>query len=89
VKIANHEDWWRMKLIDVLKGTGTVVSGIGNTQVQYDLEVYESEIRGWVRPFCGEKGVRNTLQMQDGTSVRFSFIDSNGMVTASGGIIPA
>jgi hypothetical protein len=78
-----------MKIIDVLKGTGTVISGAGNTFVQYDLEVYEKEIRGWIRPDRGEEGVRNRLQMHDGTSLRFSFIDSNGTVTASGGVISA
>jgi hypothetical protein len=73
-----------MKLIDVLKGTGTVVSGTGNTFVQYDLKVYETEIQGWIRPHFGEEKERLTLRMQDGSTVRFMFMDTQGTVMATG-----
>jgi hypothetical protein len=78
-----------MKLIDVLKGTGTVLTESGRMTVQYDLEVYEAQIRGWIRPHLGKLGERLTLQMQDGTSLRFLFVKTDGAVTANDGIIPA
>ena len=71
-----------MMLIDVLKGTGTVVSRGGSADAQYDLEVYEEEIRGWIRPISGEMCEELTLRMQDGTSLSFCFIDREGAVTA-------
>jgi hypothetical protein len=76
-----------MQLIDVLKGTGTVVSKSGSVLVQYNLEVYENEIRGWIKPHSGERCEMLTLQMQNGTSVRFSFTEVDCTVIAQDGII--
>jgi hypothetical protein len=77
-----------LQIIDVLKGTGTVLTHTGHTVVQYDLEVYETEICGWIRPRLGKAKERMTLQMQDGTSVRFVFIDAAGTVMAIGVMPP-
>lgn len=76
-----------MRIIDVLKGTGTVVSKSGSAAAQYNLEVYEDEIRGWIRPISGQMCEELTLRMQDGTSLSFCFIDRDGAVTALDGII--
>jgi hypothetical protein len=78
-----------MRIVDVLKGTGKVVSRSGNFAVQYDLEVYEKEIRGWIRPYLGEEGEWLTLQMQNGSSLKFLFTDTSCTVTSNEGIIPA
>jgi hypothetical protein len=77
-----------MQMIDVLKGTGTVLTHSGDAVVQYSLEVYETEICGWIHPRLGKAKERMTLQMQDGSSVRFIFIDPAGTVIAIG-VIPA
>jgi hypothetical protein len=71
-----------MRLIDVIKGTGTVFVNSSTVAVQYNLEVYEKEILGWIRPCCGKFGERLMLQMQDGTSARFCFTDITGAVDA-------
>lgn len=72
-----------MKPLDVMKGTGTVLVNKDPVMVQYNLEVYEREILGWIRPHCGEQGEALWLKMQDGSSVRFLFKDTQGSVTAT------
>jgi hypothetical protein len=77
-----------LQIIDVLKGTGTVLAQTSRTVVQYNLEVYETEICGWIRPHLGKVNERMILQMQDGTSVRFIFTDAAGTVMAIGVVPP-
>lgn len=84
-----------MKVIDVLKGTGLGVSDGVKSSVRYELLVYESEdgkktreISGWILPTFGIYGQTLILEMQDGTSVKFLYLDHSGTVQVQGDVLP-
>jgi hypothetical protein len=89
-----------MKLIETLEGKGTGISPTGNTPVRYRLQVYEKQIpvgggqtipglkniKGSIEPFFGTFGETLMLELKDGSTVQFFFIDTKGTVQTSGGI---
>lgn len=84
-----------MNIIDVLKGTGVGVSDGTKSSVRYELLVSESEdgnktreINGWILPTFGIYGQTLTLEMQDGTTVRFRYLDHAGTVQVQGDVMP-
>jgi hypothetical protein len=83
-----------MNVIDVLKGTGVGVASSGKSAVRYELLVLDKDgddrkgIQGWVLPTFGMWGETLTLEMQDGTSVQFSYVHKDGTVEVQGGVVP-
>lgn len=84
-----------MNIVDVLKGTGLGVSDGVKSPVRYELLVNESqdgkktrEINGWILPTFGIYGQTLTLEMQDGTSVKFTYLDQAGSVQVQGDVLP-
>ena len=84
-----------MNIVDVLKGTGLGVSDGVKSAVRYELLVSESEdgtktrqISGWILPTFGIYGQTLTLEMQDGTSVKFLYLDQAGSVQVQGDVVP-
>jgi hypothetical protein len=86
-----------MAIVDVMKGTGRGLAMNGTVPVSYELLVHKegrehkgfeqkSVIRGWVRPPFGATDELLTLEMQDGTSVAFTYTDASGAVTVVGGV---
>ena len=77
-----------MRVLDVFKGTGTGVAEDTRRPVHYELLVLEeplhgegpTPVQGWVLPTFGVFGEMVILEMQDGTSVVFEFLDSDGGV---------
>jgi hypothetical protein len=87
--------------IRTLNGNGTVTPADGKSvAVRYQLEIWQKDIpdglggtipgmksiNGSIRPFCGALREKLTLRMEDGRTVDFFFTDTNGSVTATGGI---
>jgi hypothetical protein len=89
-----------MDLINTLSGEGTGIAKTRKTQVEYELKIYQHwltvgadnavpglrEIRGWIHPVFGKAGEMLTLEMNDESTLRFTFADGKGDVTASGAI---
>jgi hypothetical protein len=47
----------------------------------------EQKLNGWVLPTFGVFGETLTLQMQDGTSIKFTFVQQDGTVLVDGGVV--
>jgi hypothetical protein len=82
-----------VNIVDVLKGIGIGVSNDRKCSVRYEFLVSETpdgeqKIDGWVLPTFGVFGETLTLQMQDGTSVKFTFVERDGTVLVDGGVSP-
>jgi hypothetical protein len=89
-----------MDLINTLSGEGTGIAQTRKTHVDYELKIYQhwltvgndkrvpgvEEIRGWIRPVFGKAKEMLTLEMNDESTLRFSFADGKGNITASGAI---
>jgi len=89
-----------MDLINTLSGEGTGIAKTRKTQVDYELKIYQhwltvgsdktvpglTEIHGWIRPVFGKAKEMLTLEMNDESTLRFSFADGKGNITASGAI---
>jgi hypothetical protein len=89
-----------MDLIETLHGEATGIAQSGNTQVDFELEIFQhrltiggddtvpgrQEIHGWVRPVFGKAKEVLTLEMNDESTLRFSFLDSKGNISAKGSI---
>lgn len=91
-----------MDLIDTLVGDGTGMDGSGTTQVSYELQIYQHwlrvgndpavpgrrEVRGWIRPVFGKADEVLTLELNDESTLRFSFADEDGSIRTDGEIVP-
>jgi len=91
-----------MDLINTLKGEGTGIARNKTTQVEYELGIYQhwltvgsdkavpglQEVHGWIRPVFGKDREMLTLEMNDESTLKFSFSDRDGTITANGGIAP-
>jgi hypothetical protein len=44
------------------------------------------EIKGWIRPVFGKDKEMLTLEMNDESTIKFSFTDGHGNIAANGGI---
>jgi|HubBroStandDraft_3_1064219.scaffolds.fasta_scaffold1712657_1 hypothetical protein len=89
-----------MDLISTLSGEGTGIAKTRKTQVDYELKIYQhwltvgndktvpglTEIHGWIRPVFGKAKEILTLEMNDESTLRFSFANSKGNITARGSI---
>jgi hypothetical protein len=89
-----------MDLINTLSGEGTGIAKARNTHVDYELNIYQhrltvgndktvpgrTEIHGWIRPTFGRPGEMLTLEMNDESTLRFSFSDRHGNIAANGNI---
>jgi hypothetical protein len=89
-----------MDLINTLSGDGTGIAKGTKTQVAYELKIYQhwltvgtdrtvpgiEEIHGWIRPVFGKAREMLTLEMNDESTLRFSFADTKGNITAGGSI---
>jgi hypothetical protein len=78
-----------MRVLDVLKGTGTGVAEDVRRSVRYELSIFDppsdgestGQIQGWVLPTFGVLGETVTLEMQDGGHVVFEFLSNDGVVS--------
>jgi hypothetical protein len=70
-----------MDLINTLSGDGTGIAKGTKTQVAYELKIYQH----W-RPVFGKAREMLTLEMNDESTLRFSFADTKGNITAGGSI---
>jgi hypothetical protein len=91
-----------MDLIDTRKGEGTGIAKSGRTQVEYELEIYQhrteitndatvpttQQVRGWIRPVFGDMAEKLTLELNDRSTLAFSFANKNGEIEADRGITP-
>ena len=91
-----------MALINTLKGEGTGIARNKTTQVEYELGIYQhwltvgsdkavpglQVVHGWIRPVFGKDREMLTLEMNDESTLKFSFSDRDGTITANGGIAP-
>jgi hypothetical protein len=89
-----------MDLINTLSGDGTGIANGRKTQVAYELKIYQhwltvgtdktvpglEEIHGWIRPVFGKAREMLTLEMNDESTVKFSFADEKGNITVRGSI---
>jgi hypothetical protein len=90
-----------MRRIQTLNGKGSVTPADGKAvAVRYELDIWQKDIpdgrggtipgmksiTGSIRPFCGALREKLTLRMEDGKTVDFFFADTNGSMTATGGI---
>jgi hypothetical protein len=89
-----------MDLINTLSGEGTGIAKTRKTQVDYELKIYQhwltvgndkmvpglKEIHGWIRPVFGKDREMLTLEMNDESTLRFSFVDGKSDITANGSI---
>lgn len=89
-----------MDLINTLSGEGTGIANTRRTQVDYELKVYQhwltvgtdkmvpglKEIHGWIRPVFGKAKEMLTLEMNDESTLRFSFTDGKGNIAAASSI---
>ena len=91
-----------MDLIRTLSGEGTGIANTKKTHVEYELGIFQHwltvgndktvpglrEIHGWIRPVFGKDKEMLTLEMNDESTLQFSFTDSHGHIAARGGIAP-
>lgn len=91
-----------MNLIQTLSGEGTGIANRKKTHVEYELGIFQhwltvgndknvpglKEVHGWIRPVFGEDKEMLTLEMNDESTLKFSFTDSHGHIAARGGIAP-
>ena len=89
-----------MDLINTLSGEGTGIAKNGNTHVEYELNIFQhrltvgndrnvpgqTEVHGWIRPIFGKHAEVLTLEMNDESTLRFSFLDKDGKIAATGNI---
>lgn len=85
-----------MNVADVMRGRGTGIASDGRRSVRYELLIAEHEdgkrkreIQGWVLPTFGVFGEAVTLEMPDGTSATFAFLDNDGAVAVKERSTPA
>jgi hypothetical protein len=77
-----------------LKGGGSGISRTGHCAVDFRLLMYRddegsTQIREWILPLFGTKGELLTLEINDGGTIRFSFLDVVGSIISHGGISKA
>ena len=91
-----------MDLIQTLSGEGTGIAKNKETHVEYELGIFQhwltvgsdknvpglKEIHGWIRPVFGKENEMLTLEMNDESTIQFSFTDSHGNIAAKSGIAP-
>ena len=89
-----------MDLIQTLSGEGTGIAKNKQTHVEYELGIFQhwlavgtdknvpglKEIHGRIRPVFGKDKEMLTLEMNDESTLKFSFTDSHGQIAANGGI---
>jgi hypothetical protein len=83
-----------MRVVEVIRGTGTGIGSDGKRLVRYELQIVEqdhengqdaeNQNRGWVLPTFGIFSEILTLEMEDGNSVPFVFLDNDGAVSVRG-----
>ena len=83
-----------MRVVEVIRGTGTGIGSDGRRLVRYELQIVEqdreneqaaeNQNRGWVLPTFGIFREILTLEMEDGNSVPFVFLDNDGAVSLRG-----
>ena len=91
-----------MDLIQTLSGEGTGIAKNKETHVKYELGIFQhwltvgtdrnvpgvKEIHGWIRPVFGKDKEMLTLEMNDESTLKFSFTDGHGHIAAKSGIAP-
>jgi hypothetical protein len=93
-----------MKLVETLRGKGTVIAAGGAKPVSYVINIYQTQIpvgngqtipglkenRGRITPgVFGVTSERLTLQLNDGRTLAFFVSDMQGNIQGTGGINPA
>ena len=90
----------RRNSVSSVSGTFTGIAKGRRTQVAYELKIYQhwltvgtdrtvpglEEIHGWIRPVFGKAREMLTLEMNDESTLSFSFADAKGNITATGSI---
>ena len=90
-----------MKLDEMLRGYGAVISKAGRTLVEFELHFFRDDLRigkhrhitegtrqihGWVLPVSGDVGEQLLLEINDGRKLRFFYEDLTGSIIVSGEI---